>query len=129
MDESRIMNLVKAMHIKFDLTNTTGPTNLSADEKQFRVMALQEELDEYTDAESLVDQYDALLDIIVFAVGTIERHGFPLLKGFEAVMEANSAKEVGQNGSKRGGFKRDLVKPKGWVGPESKLKVLIGQQS
>ena len=35
------------------------------------------------------------------------------------------AKEVGQNGSKRGGFKRDLVKPKGWIAPEAKLQTIL----
>jgi len=125
--ESRIMGLVKAMHEKFGLSNTTGPCFLSQEERQFRIAALQEELNEYGEATELVDQYDALLDLIVFAVGTLERQGLPLLKGFEAVMAANMAKELGQNGSKRGGFKRDLVKPAGWVAPEAQLAKLIGE--
>ena len=123
--ESRIMGLVKAMHAKFGLTNTGKPCHLEPHEKAFRVKALQEELDEYNQANTLVDEYDALLDLIVFAVGTLDRQGLPLLEGFEKVMKANMAKEVGQNGEKRGGFKRDLVKPKGWVGPEAELKQII----
>ena len=123
--ESRIMGLVKAMHAKFDLANTGQPCHLEAHEKAFRVKALQEELDEYDQATTLVDEYDALLDLIVFAVGTLDRQGLPLLEGFEKVMKANMAKEVGQNGEKRGGFKRDLVKPKGWTGPEAELSLII----
>ena len=73
----------------------------------------------------MVKQYDALLDLIVFAVGTLERHGFPLLPGFTAVMSKNMQKEVGQNGNKRGGFKRDLVKPPGWTGPEDELARIL----
>jgi hypothetical protein len=115
------------MHEKFGLANTTGATHLSKEEKDFRVAALQEELNEYSDAESLVDQYDALLDLIVFAVGSLERHGFPLQEGFEIVMRANMAKEVGQNGSKRGGFKRDLVKPAGWQSPEPELENVLSK--
>jgi hypothetical protein len=84
-----------------------------------------EELNEYIAADTLVDQYDALLDLIVFAVGTLERHGFPLQAGFEKVMEANMAKELGQNGEKRGGFKRDLVKPEGWTAPEAELQLIL----
>jgi len=123
--ESRIMGLVKAMHEKFGLANDGKPWHLEPHEKAFRVKALQEELDEYNLANTLVDEYDALLDLIVFAVGTLDRQGLPLLEGFEKVMKANMAKEVGQNGEKRGGFKRDLVKPKGWVGPEAELKLII----
>lgn len=125
--ESRIMDLVKAMHKKFGLTSAGLPWHLEPHEKAFRVKALQEELDEYNAATTLVDEYDALLDLIVFAVGTLDRQGLPLLEGFEKVMKANMAKEVGQNGEKRGGFKRDLVKPKGWVGPEAELKQIIQQ--
>lgn len=125
--ESELMVLVRAMHEKFNLENTTGPTVLNEEEKEFRIRAMREELDEYEEATMLVDQYDALLDLIVFAVGTLERHGFPLLAGFEVVMAANMAKEVGQNGNKRGGFKRDLVKPAGWIAPEAKLHAILNK--
>lgn len=123
--ESKLMGLVKAMHAKFGLENTTGPDHLTKEEKEFRSAAMLEELNEYIAADTLVDQYDALLDLIVFAVGTLERHGFPLQAGFEKVMEANMAKELGQNGEKRGGFKRDLVKPEGWTAPEAKLQLIL----
>ena len=123
--ESKVMDLVKAMHQKFGLENTTGPNHLSKEEKEFRSDAMLEELNEYIAADTLVDQYDALLDLIVFAVGTLERHGFPLQAGFEKVMEANMTKELGQNGEKRGGFKRDLVKPEGWTAPEAELQLIL----
>jgi predicted HAD superfamily Cof-like phosphohydrolase len=127
--ESSLLTLVKNMHRKFGLENASGPTQLTTEEKQFRIAALREEIQEYEDADNLVKQYDALLDLLVFAVGTLERQGLPLLKGFEAVMEANMAKELGQNGSKRGGFKRDLVKPEGWTGPENKLAVILNNET
>jgi len=127
--ESKLMDLVKAMHAKFGLENTKGVLHLTKEEKEFRSVAMLEELNEYIAADTLVDQYDALLDLIVFAVGTLERHGFPLLAGFEKVMEANMAKELGQNGEKRGGFKRDLVKPEGWTAPEAKLQLILDSNS
>lgn len=123
--ESKLMVLVKGMHKKFGLENNVGPCDLVEDEKEFRSVAMLEELNEYIAADTLVDQYDALLDLIVFAVGTMERQGFPLLAGFEKVMEANMAKELGQNGEKRGGFKRDLVKPAGWTAPEAMLQLIL----
>jgi len=126
-NESVLMQLVLAMHMKFGLQNTDGPTVLNEEEKRFRIAAMREEIQEYEEAQDLVTLYDSLLDLIVFAVGTLERHGLPLLPGFEAVMLANMAKEVGQNGNKRGGFKRDLVKPAGWVGPETELAHIINQ--
>lgn len=65
----------------------------------------------------LEDQFDALLDLAIFTMGTADRQNLPWDNGFERVMEANMAKELGQNGDKRGGFKRDLVKPEGWRPP------------
>lgn len=65
----------------------------------------------------LEDQFDALLDLAVFTLGTADRQNFPWDNGFERVMESNMTKELGQNGDKRGGFKRDLVKPKNWKPP------------
>lgn len=124
--ESRLMALVKAMHTKFDLENNTGPRGLSTDERQFRIAAMQEELNEYSEATALVDEYDALLDLLVFTIGTLERQGFPLLEGFEAVMEANMKKSLaGSSEASKRGFKRDLVKPAGWTGPEDKLATIL----
>jgi hypothetical protein len=114
------------MHKKFGLSHDGDPAHLDLTEKEFRVKAMQEELDEYKEAVGLVDEYDALLDLLVFTVGTLERHGFPLLEGFETVMRANMKKELAASAeaSKRG-FKRDLVKPAGWTGPEEELNKIL----
>ena len=125
--ENKLMTLVKQMHQKFNLENNTGPQFLDNEEKQFRVKALREEIDEYESSDDLVDEFDALIDLLVFTVGTFERHGFPMEKGFEIVMRKNMQKELGQNGNKRGGFKRDLVKPANWVGPEQELAQLLSE--
>ena len=62
--ESKVMDLVKAMHQKFGIENTTGSNHLTVEEKEFRSAAMLEELNEYIAADTLVDQYDALLDLI-----------------------------------------------------------------
>lgn len=118
-------DLVVAMHKKFGLAHEGPPRKLDADERNFRIMALHEELDEYAQAETLVEEYDALLDLLVFTLGTLYRQGLPAGPGFEEVMHRNLQKEVGQNGDKRGGFKKDLVKPDGWVGPEKRLVEIL----
>jgi len=117
---------IKEMHKKFGIAHDGPPQHLPFDEKAFRVACLMEELNEYAEADSFVGEYDALIDLIVFAFGTLERHGYPADKGFASVMAANLKKEVGNNPNKsdegRSAYKGvDLVKPKGWVGPESEL--------
>ncbi len=137
--------LVAEMHKKFGLHEPQlGPRVLNKEEVIFRITAMHEELMEYvgsvfdgtiniqliqtnfrrmlesyelSETPDVAEQFDALLDLAVFAIGTADRQNLPWDNGFDRVMEANIAKELGANGDKRGGFKRDLVKPEGWEPP------------
>lgn len=106
------LELVKRQHRRFGIAYDSAPRHLSVDEKRFRFACFSEEALEYLLADTLEDEYDALLDLIVFALGTLERQGLPL-DGLAAVIDANMKKELGPNG-KRGGFELDLRKPEGW---------------
>lgn len=88
-------------------------------EKHFRLTAMQEELDEYFESNTRVDELDALVDLQVFLLGTVYRQGFEDVfeEAFKRVMEANAKKECGTL-AKRGNFKIDLVKPEGWTPPD-----------
>lgn len=107
------------MHSKFNITSNA--VKFTDEEKKFRICAMQEELDEYTEAKTKEDELDALVDLVVFALGTAERQGFlySFTEAFERVMVANCQKEIGTN-QKRGSFQLDLVKPKGWKAPDLK---------
>jgi predicted HAD superfamily Cof-like phosphohydrolase len=111
-----LLDKIQEMHTKFQITNSEIP--FTQEEKDFRIRAMQEELDEYEEASTLEDELDALVDLCVFAFGTAERMN--LLGVFEEaynrVMQANLQKELGTN-EKRGSFEIDLVKPDGWQSP------------
>jgi predicted HAD superfamily Cof-like phosphohydrolase len=109
---------IKGMHTKFGITNSDMPT-FTQEEKTFRIMAMLEEVEEYACAETIDDELDAIIDLIVFALGTLERQGlFPVAEeAFNRVMMANCNKELGSN-TKRGSFSLDLVKPKRWTAPQ-----------
>ena len=88
---------------------------------QFRVDFLREELDETeaalisTDAEEIVD---GLIDMCVFAIGTLNVFGMDSQKAWDAVHNANMAKEPGVKESRPNPFGMpDLIKPEGWQGP------------
>lgn len=125
--EETIARLIRLMHEKFDLEYSGPPRHLDPEERKFRIAAMQEELDEYMVGGTLIDEYDALIDLLVFVVGTLYRQGLPINPGYEAVMGQNMKKRLGSNGTKRGGFKRDLVKPADWIGPEAQLRVIINE--
>lgn len=105
------------MHEKFKITSEE--VKFSEQEKKFRICAMQEELDEYSNATDSEEEFDALIDLVVFALGTAERQGWLdiFAEGFSRVMIANMQKEIGQN-QKRGSFQLDLVKPKDWKAPD-----------
>lgn len=109
-----MLNRIRAMHDQFGITEVP----FSFQEKSFRIAAMQEELDEYHAAISEAEELDALVDLLVFTLGTVDRHGWTNVfeEAFNRVMDANMAKELGAN-NKRGGFKLDLRKPEGWKAP------------
>jgi len=91
---------------------------------KFRIGMLQEELDETKnafdkrDAEEMVD---GMIDLCVFAIGTLEVFGVDANKAWDEVYKANMSKEVGiKEGRPNPLGLPDLVKPKGWKGPEHK---------
>ena len=88
---------------------------------QFRLNMLQEELDETQnafvnkDAEEVVD---GIIDLCVFAIGTLEVFGVDANKAWNEVYKANMNKEVGIKESRPNPLGLpDLVKPKDWKGP------------
>mgnify|MGYP001286911078 FL=1 len=88
---------------------------------QFRLGMMQEELDETKnafdkkDAEEMVD---GIIDLCVFAIGTLEVFGVDANKAWDEVYKANMSKEVGiKEGRPNPLGLPDLVKPEGWTGP------------
>jgi hypothetical protein len=88
---------------------------------QFRIGMMQEELDETKnafekkDAEEMVD---GIIDLCVFAIGTLEVFGVDANKAWDEVYRANMSKEVGiKEGRPNPLGLPDLVKPEGWEGP------------
>jgi predicted HAD superfamily Cof-like phosphohydrolase len=115
---SEQFKLVQKMHKKFGLQS--HEVQFSPDEMNFRITAMIEEINEYKDSLTHEDWLDALIDLEVFTLGTIDRMGYgPIYEeAFRRVMEANLKKQLGSNGEKRNNFQLDLIKPEGWKAPD-----------
>ncbi len=113
MTLNRMLKQIKDMHKKFGIS--CDKIAFSNDEKMFRIKCLTEEVAEYSMANEAEDELDALVDLVVFALGTAERQGRLNVfeEAFNRVMACNMQKEVGPN-AKRDSFALDLVKPKGF---------------
>lgn len=114
-----LSDLIKQQHRHFGIAYDGPSASLSDEEEKFRMAAMLEELTEFVLAKDVEEKYDALLDLIVFAAGTLERMGLEIDAGLREVVKANLEKELGP-GTKRGGFQLDLIKPSGWQPPNLK---------
>lgn len=88
---------------------------------EFRVRFLQEELDELKLAikeENWDDVVDALIDLCVVAIGTLDAYDVDADKAWKAVHDKNMQKEIGvKEGRPNPLGLPDLVKPEGWQAP------------
>jgi hypothetical protein len=86
---------------------------------KFRIDFLQEELDEMKDATLPDDVIDALIDLCVVAIGTLDGFGVDAYKAWDVVLKANMEKKTGvKEGRPNPLGLPDLMKPEGWVGPD-----------
>lgn len=98
---------------------TTPAFPESIEERDLRISLLEEEFNEYMEAEQTLDLVgiaDALADIIYIACGTAVSYGIPLDKVFEEVHRSNMAKLV--NGKPIYREDGKVLKPEGWTPPQ-----------
>lgn len=114
---------IAEMHKKFGVNDRKK--SMSESEKalwlDLRVRMQAEELEELqdavrdNDAEGVVD---ALVDTLVFAVGTLDILGVDANKAWDVVMDANMAKSPGVKPGRPNPLGLpDLIKPEDWVEP------------
>jgi predicted HAD superfamily Cof-like phosphohydrolase len=114
---------IEEMHEKFEFHKTVDQFD---EEKfyqllHFRFRFLDEELGEGQGAledGDIEEVVDALIDLCVVAIGTLDLMGVDSYKAWDAVHKANMSKERGiKPGRPNPLGLPDLMKPEGWVGP------------
>jgi phosphoribosyl-ATP pyrophosphohydrolase len=88
---------------------------------EFRLSMCKEELDETVAAYAAKDSeevVDGLIDLVVFALGTLDVFGVDAKAAWDKVYEANMAKSPGVKPGRPNKFGLpDLIKPEGWQAP------------
>jgi predicted HAD superfamily Cof-like phosphohydrolase len=116
---------INAMHEKFGVKEwfEANKDNKDLMDKylKFRLAMCKEELDETMDAIDARDPeeiVDGLIDMCVFAIGTLDVFGVDANRAWDAVYGANMAKNVGIKEGRPNPFGLpDLMKPEGWEAP------------
>jgi len=108
------------MHTHYDLHKVVRNMDSEKLRKflEFRIKFLQEELDEMRDATNAEDVVDALIDLCVVAIGTLDSFKIDSHLAWNNVLEANMNKKVGIKASRPNPLGLpDLIKPEGWIAP------------
>jgi predicted HAD superfamily Cof-like phosphohydrolase len=111
---------IETMHHKYGVNEKIREFNANklAEFLQFRIRFLQEELTELQSAQSGDDAVDALIDLCVVAIGTLNAFDVNSFEAWDRVLAANMAKEVGIKASRPNPLGLpDLIKPEGWTAP------------
>ncbi|NNK82865.1 MAG: hypothetical protein HKO92_07060 [Flavobacteriaceae bacterium] len=117
---------IRKMHDHFKVHSTIKNMDNSTLRRllDFRLSMIREELDETdeafinSDPEEVVD---GIIDLLVFAIGTLEIFGVDAEKAWNEVYKANIVKTPGVKESRPNPFGfPDLIKPEGWRAPSHK---------
>ena len=85
---------------------------------EFRIKFLEEEMHELKTAQTGDDVVDALIDLCVVAIGTLDLFEVDAYLAWDRVHEANMNKKVGIKESRPNPLGLpDLIKPEGWRAP------------
>ena len=132
-----MINDINKMHKKFGVHDWIQKQIVKEDYDklnkflQFRLAFLTEELLETKNAADAGDPeevVDGLIDLIVVALGTLDAFDVDAQEAWDQVHNANMSKKVGIKETRPNPLGLpDLIKPKGWTGPNHKGNVgLLG---
>jgi predicted HAD superfamily Cof-like phosphohydrolase len=115
---------MRKMHDKYGIGEVVRDMDVSTLSSfvKFRRECIQEEVDEFEDAIKANDaeeMVDALIDMCVFAIGTLDLMEVDANEAWDKVLKANMNKNVGiKEGRPNPLGLPDLMKPEGWTAPE-----------
>lgn len=116
-----LVNDIKKMHAKFGVTDAMAKMSKKnrAEFLKFRIAFLEEELTELkNNSDKPEEVVDALIDLTVVAITTLDALGVDANQAWNEVQKANMAKEPGVNPSRPNPLGLpDMVKPEGWKAP------------
>lgn len=106
-------------------------SNMTLDEVLWTIKALHEEIQEFGYAahrDAIVDQVDAIVDLMYFAIGALHKLGLTaeqIKACCKAVHLCNMTKKRGVKASRGDGSVPDAIKSDDWLGPEQRISMIL----
>lgn len=120
-------NDVKDFQLKFGHPVADKPTFMDVCRAKKRYNWMLEEINEFLEADEIVEQADAMIDVMYFALGTLVEMGVRPDPLFQIVQDANMAK-LWSDGKPHYNAEGKTIKPPTWEDPHEKLKKEIERQ-
>ena len=120
-------NQVREFHQAFNHPVAEKPISLTEERAQKRYAWMLEEINEFLDAvreKDIVEQADAMIDTIYFALGTLVEMGVQPEQLFNIVQYANMSK-LFPDGKPHYNEMGKVIKPDNWQDPHPKLALEI----
>ncbi len=114
-------NAVREFNRLFNLPVSEQATRLSRERVELRVKWMSEEIEEFRKANNILDQLDAVTDLIYYAIGVFVEMGVDGSMVFQFVHEANMAK-VSPGEKPRYNPDGKVMKPENWTSPREKIR-------
>lgn len=124
-------NMVKEFHKVFGHPYSDAPVSLNIDRATQRYGWMHEEIDEFIEAVKngdVVEQADAMIDVIYFALGTLVEMGVEPERLFEIVQNANMSKLWADGKPHYRESDGKVIKPEEWQDPHPLLEAEIKRQ-
>ena len=118
---------VRQFHQAFGHPISDIPVSLTVERAQKRYAWMLEEINEFLDAakaQDIVEQADAMIDTIYFALGTLVEMGVQPGILFDIVQNANMSK-LWPDGKPHYNEMGKVIKPEGWEDPHPRLQLVI----
>ena len=119
---------VRDFHLKFGHPVEDKPTQMNPERAKKRYNWMLEEINEFIEDDEIVEQADAMIDVIYFALGTLVEMGIQPDNLFQIVQDANMSK-LWPDGKPHYNAEGKTIKPSTWIDPHEKLKAEIENQS
>lgn len=114
-------NAVLKFHERFGLPISVRPVLLDKHRTELRAEWLRGEVDEFVQARDIVEQVDATVDLIYFAIGALVEMGVDGSSVFEIIHSANMRK-LGKDGKPISDSSGRILKPENWVSPNDEIR-------
>ena len=118
---------VREFQLKFGHPISEYPKQMDHDRAIKRYHWMLEEINEFIEAGEIVEQADAMIDVMYFALGTLVEMGIKPDNLFDIVQAANMAK-LWADGKPHYNAEGKTIKPSTWEDPHPKLGEEIRRQ-